>query len=218
MTASGPATAPSSTGEAGAVETVPSWDELVRAHRPRVYRLAYRLSGNRQDAEDLVQETFIRVFRSLDTFQPGSLTGWMHRITTNLFLDSARRRSRLRIDTLGDDGAERLPSTEPGPERSFEFSHLDLDVQEALNRLAPSFRAAVVLSDLEGYSYDEVADALGLKLGTVRSRIHRGRAKLRDALAHRNPARQQPGRPDVGRRSAVLPAIGLSNVAGVGRV
>ncbi|MEH0108140.1 RNA polymerase sigma factor SigE [Tersicoccus sp. MR15.9] len=185
---------------------VPAWDDLVREHSPRVYRLAYRLTGNRQDAEDLVQETFIRVFRSLATFQPGSLTGWMHRITTNLFLDSARRRSRTRTETLGDDGADRLPSSEPGPERSFEFSHLDLDVQAALDQLSPSFRAAVVLSDLEGYSYDEVADALGLKLGTVRSRIHRGRAKLRVALAHRDPARRQPA----------LPPMRLSRIAGVG--
>ncbi|GGD00625.1 RNA polymerase sigma factor SigE [Tersicoccus solisilvae] len=203
-------------------QAVPPWDELVRDHGPRVYRLAYRLSGNRQDAEDLVQETFIRVFRSLDTFQPGSLTGWMHRITTNLFLDSARRRSRVRFESLGEDGADRLPSAEPGPERSFEFAHLDLDVQAALNQLAPSFRAAVVLSDLEGYSYDEVADALGLKLGTVRSRIHRGRAKLRDALAHRDPSRRQSARPPSartvpGRRQPVLPAIGLSPIAGVGR-
>ncbi|OMH35279.1 RNA polymerase sigma factor SigE [Tersicoccus sp. Bi-70] len=191
---------------AAPIEAVPAFDELVREHRPRVYRLAYRLSGNRQDAEDLVQETFLRVYRSLDTFQPGSLSGWMHRITTNLFLDSARRRSRVRFEALGDDGAERLPSSEPGPERSFEFSHLDRDVQAALNQLSPSFRAAVVLSDLEGYSYDEVADALGLKLGTVRSRIHRGRAKLRVALAHRDP----------GHRPSARPALGLSRIAGVG--
>ena len=74
--------------------TMPSWDELVRQHADRVYRLAYRLSGNQHDAEDLTQETFIRVFRSVQNYQPGTFEGWLHRITTNLFLDMVRRRSR----------------------------------------------------------------------------------------------------------------------------
>ena len=73
--------------------TMPSWDELVRQHADRVYRLAYRLSGNQQDAEDLTQETFIRVFRSVQNYQPGTFEGWLHRITTNLFLDMVRRRA-----------------------------------------------------------------------------------------------------------------------------
>src|SRR5690606_40947595 len=73
----------------------PTWEEIVRDHTPRVYRLAYRLTGNTADAEDLTQETFVRVFRSLHSYQPGNFEGWLHRITTNLFLDQARRRSRL---------------------------------------------------------------------------------------------------------------------------
>ena len=82
---------------------VPTWDELVEQHSARVYRLAYRLTGNRADAEDLTQEVFVRVFRSLDTYTPGTLEGWLHRITTNLFLDQARRRARIRFDALGDE-------------------------------------------------------------------------------------------------------------------
>ena len=74
----------------------PSWDEIVRAHSARVYRLAYRLTGNQHDAEDLTQEVFVRVFRSLATYTPGTFEGWLHRITTNLFLDMARRRQRIR--------------------------------------------------------------------------------------------------------------------------
>ena len=81
---------------------MPSWDELVRQHADRVYRLAYRLSGNQHDAEDLTQETFIRVFRSVQNYQPGTFEGWLHRITTNLFLDMVRRRGRIR-----DGGAAR---------------------------------------------------------------------------------------------------------------
>ncbi|MHA7275097.1 RNA polymerase sigma factor SigE [Arthrobacter sp. HLT1-21] len=165
----------------------PSWEEVVVVHSPKVYRLAYRLTGNKFDAEDLTQEVFVRVFRSLANFKPGTLDGWLHRITTNLFLDQARRKSRIRFDGLTDEAESRLPSNHPGPERSFEFNNLDIDVQAALEELPPDFRAAVVLCDLEGLAYNEVAEALGVKLGTVRSRIHRGRTMLREKLAHRDP-------------------------------
>ncbi|MEE1620391.1 RNA polymerase sigma factor SigE [Zafaria sp. Z1313] len=170
-------------------EGVPGWEEIVQEHSAKVYRLAYRLTGNMHDAEDLTQETFVRVFRSLHNFTPGTVGGWLHRITTNLFLDQARRRSRIRFDALGEDAETRLPGRDPGPERSFEFNNLDLDVQAALDALPADFRAAVVLCDLEGLSYEEVASVLGVKLGTVRSRIHRGRSQLREKLAHRDPAR-----------------------------
>src|SRR6266511_3553591 len=80
--------------------TPPSWDEVVREHADRVYRLAYRLTGNPHDAEDLTQETFVRVFRSLASYKPGTFEGWLHRITTNLFLDMVRRRQRIRFDAL----------------------------------------------------------------------------------------------------------------------
>src|SRR5829696_7530365 len=79
---------------------LPSWDQIVEDHSARVFRLAYRLTGNAHDAEDLTQEVFVRVFRSLHTYTPGTFEGWLHRITTNLFLDSARRKSRIRFDAL----------------------------------------------------------------------------------------------------------------------
>ncbi len=177
--------------EPGAAEhdwSPPSWDEIVREHSARVYRLAYRLSGNPQDAEDLTQETFLRVFRSLSSYTPGTFEGWLHRITTNLFLDQARRRKRIRMEAMGEDAA-RVVSTDDRsrPERGFEHANLDNDVQLALDALRPEYRAAVVLCDIEGLSYEEIAVTLGVKLGTVRSRIHRARAQLREALAHRRP-------------------------------
>jgi len=174
--------------------TAPTWDEIVVNHSAKVYRLAYRLTGNKHDAEDLTQEVFVRVFRSLENFKPGTLDGWLHRITTNLFLDQARRKSRIRFDGLADDAEARIPGRDPGPERSFEFNNLDIDIQAALEELPPDFRAAVVLCDLEGLSYDEVSEALGVKLGTVRSRIHRGRTMLREKLAHRDPAAKRISR------------------------
>jgi len=171
-------------GDSGPSWTLPSWEDVVRTHSARVYRLAYRLTGNRYDAEDLTQETFVRVFRSLDSYTPGTFEGWLHRITTNLFLDQVRRRARIRFDALPDD-AERIPGRERSPEAAYDEAHLDPDVARALAALPPDFRAAVVLCDIEGLTYEEIGATLGVKLGTVRSRIHRGRAQLRAALSHR---------------------------------
>jgi RNA polymerase sigma factor (sigma-70 family) len=167
--------------------TPPSWDDVVREHSARVYRLAYRLTGNTHDAEDLTQEVFVRVFRSLSGYTPGTFEGWLHRITTNLFLDMARRRQRIRFEGLGDETAARFGDGVRSPADAFDDRHLDSDIQAALKALAPEYRAAVILCDIEGLSYEEIAAALGIKLGTVRSRIHRGRAQLRAALEHRRP-------------------------------
>jgi RNA polymerase sigma factor (sigma-70 family) len=178
----------SNLGEAVTTEPewqLPTWEEIVRTHSTRVYRLAYRLTGNPHDAEDLTQEVFVRVFRSLESYTPGTFEGWLHRITTNLFLDSARRKQRIRFEGLADDVAQRLPGNDPSPAQAFDERHMDSDVQSALKALPPDYRAAVVLCDIEGFSYEEIAATLGVKLGTVRSRIHRGRAQLRAALAHR---------------------------------
>ena len=167
---------------------VPSWDQIVADHSTRVYRLAYRLTGNQFDAEDLTQEVFVRVFRSLHTYTPGTFEGWIHRITTNLFLDQARRKSRIRFDALPEDADNRLPSPVPTPDAAYLNQMFDADIEAALAALPPDFRAAVVLCDVEGLSYEEIADVLGVKMGTVRSRIHRGRSMLRKALAHRAPS------------------------------
>jgi RNA polymerase sigma factor (sigma-70 family) len=167
--------------------TPPSWEQIVRDHSARVFRLAYRLTGNAHDAEDLTQDVFVRVFRSLHTFQPGTFEGWLHRITTNLFLDSARRKQKIRFDGLVEGSEERLPSPWPSPSEALADAGLDHDVAAALAALPPDFRAAVVLCDIEGLTYEEIAAVLDTKLGTVRSRIHRGRAQLRAALAHRRP-------------------------------
>ena len=200
----------------GAPWLAPSWDEIVRAHSGRVYRLAYRLTGNQHDAEDLTQEVFVRVFRSLATYTPGTFEGWLHRITTNLFLDGARRRQRIRFEGLGDDVEHRLAGSAASPAQAWDDTHLDGDIQAALQALPPDYRAAVVLCDIEGFSYEEIAATMGVKLGTVRSRIHRGRAQLRAALAHRDTARRvaDPGNPALDNPALDNPAAGnpaLSN-------
>ncbi len=157
---------------------MPSWAELVAEHADSVYRLAYRLSGNQHDAEDLTQETFIRVFRSLKNYQPGTFEGWLHRITTNLFLDMVRHRNKIRMEALPED-YERVEGKSATPEEEYTRSTLDPVLQQALDELSPEYRVAVILCDVVGMSYEEIAATLGVKLGTVRSRIHRGRSQLK---------------------------------------
>lgn len=187
--------------------TPPAWEDIVKDHGDRVYRLAYRLSGNSHDAEDITQETFIRVFRSLDGFRPGSFEGWLHRITTNVFLDMVRRRQRIRMESLPEE-TDRIAGREPSPEQAFQDANLDPDLQAALDELLPEFRAAVVLCDVEGLSYEEIGATLGVKLGTVRSRIHRGRQALRASIERRREARAEGGSYR-NIRSALLPKVVL---------
>jgi RNA polymerase sigma-70 factor (ECF subfamily) len=189
--------------ESGDAWSPPTWEEIVEQHSARVYRLAYRLTGNPHDAEDLTHDVFLRVFRSLSTYEPGTFEGWLHRITTNLFLDRMRRKQRIRFDALPEDAAGRLASAEKGPEQTYYDTRFDDDVQRALDALSPEFRAAVVLCDIEGLSYEEISATLGVKLGTVRSRIHRGRAQLREALAHRAP--EAPAKAKTARAGLRLP-------------
>jgi RNA polymerase sigma-70 factor (ECF subfamily) len=163
-----------------------SWDAIVRTHSARVYRLAYRLTGNQHDAEDLTQDVFIRVFKSLQTYTPGAFEGWLHRITTNLFLDDIRRTTRLQTVAVHRHGDE-LASHEPSPDQVLADRQLDTDVQTALSALPADFRITVVLCDIEGLGHEQIAEILGIRLGTVRSRLHRGRAQLRAILAERAP-------------------------------
>ena len=158
---------------------VPTWEAVARTHGRFLYNVAYRLTGNDEDAYDLVQEALIRVRKGLETYQPGSMEAWLSRIVTNVFLDEVRRRRRRPVEALPEDPERLLPSS-PGADEATES--LPDDVQAALRRLPEDFRTAVVLCDVVGLSYEEIADALSVPVGTVRSRIHRGRRLLRVAL------------------------------------
>ncbi|HEX2041353.1 MAG TPA: sigma-70 family RNA polymerase sigma factor [Acidimicrobiales bacterium] len=160
---------------------VPTWEEVARNHGRFLYTVAYRLTGNDDDAQDLVQEVLLRVRRGLGTYQPGNLEGWLSRIATNAFLDEMRRRRRRVVELLPDE-PERVIPPEPGADVAAEAEALPDDVHRALQRLTPDYRAAVVLCDVVGLSYEEISATLGIPIGTVRSRIHRGRAQLREAL------------------------------------
>ncbi|HYT39704.1 MAG TPA: sigma-70 family RNA polymerase sigma factor [Acidimicrobiia bacterium] len=158
---------------------VPTWEAVARTHGRFLYNVAYRLSGNDDDAFDLVQEALLRVRKGLETYQPGSMEAWLSRIVTNVFLDEVRRKRRRPVEVLPADPERLLPSS-PGADEQTEG--LSDDVQAALHRLPEEFRTAVVLCDVVGLSYEEIAEAISVPVGTVRSRIHRGRRLLRTAL------------------------------------
>ncbi len=158
---------------------VPTWEEVARTHGRFLYNVAYRLTGNDDDAFDLVQEALLRVRKGLETYRPGSMEGWLSRIVTNVFLDEVRRKRRRPVEVLPEDPERLLPSA-PGADEPTD--RLSDEVQLALRRLPEEFRTAVVLCDVVGLSYEEIADAVAVPVGTVRSRIHRGRRLLREAL------------------------------------
>jgi RNA polymerase sigma factor (sigma-70 family) len=161
---------------------VPTWEDVARDHGRFLYTVAYRLTGNSDDAQDLVQEVLLKVRKGLETYRPGSLEGWLSRITTNTFLDETRRRRRRPVDLLPDDPDRVLPAG-PAADVALAAEVLPDNVQQALARLPEEYRTAVVLCDVVGLSYSEIGEALDVPVGTVRSRIHRGRAQLRKVLA-----------------------------------
>ena len=162
-------------------DVVPTWEEVARTHGRFLYTVAYRLTGNDDDAQDLVQDVLLRVRRGLETYRPGSLEGWLSRITTNAFLDDVRRRRRRPLDALPSDADRAVPPAAAADEQLAADS-LSHDVQVALALLPDDYRAAVVMCDVVGLSYEEIAGALAIPVGTVRSRIHRGRRRLREVL------------------------------------
>jgi len=165
----------------GPPSRVPTWEDIARDHGRFLYTVAYRLTGNHDDAQDLVQEVLLRVRRGLATYRPGSLEGWLSRITTNAFLDEVRRRKRRPLDVV-PDLPEQSIGVDADPEEVLGRSRLPADVQDAIRSLPEDFRAAVVLCDVVGMDYAEISESLGIPPGTVRSRIHRGRAQLRKVL------------------------------------
>jgi len=160
---------------------------------PNLYSAALRMTRNPADAEDLVQETYLRAYRGFSGFEEGTnLRAWMYRILTNTFINSYRKKQREPVtvqeddldewylyDKLGENGVE--PSAEAEVIRSMP----DEDVQRALEALPEGFRLAVLLADVEGFSYKEIAEILGIPIGTVMSRLHRGRRALEKALWER---------------------------------
>ena len=158
-----------------------AFEALVRANEKGVYNLALRMLGNEQDALDASQEAFFRAYRSLDRFQGSSkLSVWLYRVTSNVCLHMLRKASRRRESPLTDEDGQDLPLPDDSsdPQRELEKQELRRALRRNMAKLEPLFRQALVLRDVNGLAYDEIAQVTGLEPGTVKSRIFRARRKL----------------------------------------
>ncbi|MGH2452709.1 MAG: sigma-70 family RNA polymerase sigma factor, partial [bacterium] len=157
-----------------------AFDRLLATHEDRIYHAAYRITGNADDARDAAQETFLKAFRALSRYRHESaFSTWLHRIAVNAALDLVRRRPQIPPVSL-DDVA--LPASSGNPEPEAERSELQRRVHQAVGRLAPDHRVIIVLRDLQGLAYEEIAEVLRIPVGTVRSRLSRARDALRVLL------------------------------------
>lgn len=159
------------------------WEDVARTHGRKIYNYAYRLTGNAHDAHDLTQDVLLRVRRGLGSFKPGSFDGWLWRITRNAFIDDVRRRQRRPTSPFPDEPDRMSSHSSPSPDEVLSSIRIGEDIQKALIELPFEFREAVVFCDVVGMSYLEISEALDVPVGTVRSRIHRGRRLLRERLA-----------------------------------
>lgn len=164
-----------------------AFEQLVSQYEKLVYSVTFRMTGNREDALDLSQETFIKVWKSLAFFKfESSFSTWIYRIAGNACLDFLRRQKRVRSLTVSDEEVQLdLPDERQDPERTVMELADQQELSAALSTLEPEYRAALTLRAVAGLSYQEIADALNIQTGTVKSRISRGRERLRKKLAGR---------------------------------
>jgi RNA polymerase sigma-70 factor (ECF subfamily) len=159
-----------------------AFEDLVIAYQHRVFSVALRMLGNRAEAEDLAQEVFVRVHRAIGEFRgEAKLSTWLYAIASRLCLNRLTSGER-RLARQGEETLIRLASSDVGPADEAERSELESALHRAIAELGEDRRIVVVLRDLEGLSYEEIAAALELELGTVRSRLHRARMDLREKL------------------------------------
>ena len=176
------------------------FEELVERCQRQTYRVAYRLCGNHEDAQDLIQEALFEAYRNFGRFTPGTrFDRWLYRIMTNRHIDRIRRDGRLPTLSLdqgeegnGGEAGWQVADAEADPAGQVLDEVLDERLENALGQLPPEYRQVVVLADIEELSYEEVARVVRCPVGTVRSRLHRGRALLRERLKHLFPAEGKP--------------------------
>ncbi len=184
--------AQSTVGAFGSADTVTQkrdeFDRLVQRYHKQAFNIAYRMTGNHADAEDLTQEAFVRAYRFFGNYRRDwPFDNWLYKIMSNLFVDDLRRKPKAKLQSLDQpiDGGRNedvyleIADTGSNPERIMMTDELDEHIQRALNALPTDFRMTVILADIEGMSYEEISVVMRCSLGTVRSRLHRGRKLLR---------------------------------------
>ncbi|WP_027410619.1 RNA polymerase sigma factor SigW [Anoxybacteroides tepidamans] len=168
-----------------------AYAEIVELYKDKVYRLCYRMLGNRHEAEDAAQEAFIRAYVNINTYNPTmNFSSWLYRIATNLSIDKLRKKKPdiyLDEEVSGTEGLtmySQLPSKEASPEDAVESLELQETVQKAIEKLPEKYRSVIVLKYINDLSLQEISEILDLPIGTVKTRIHRGREALRKHLGH----------------------------------
>ncbi|MEA2205513.1 MAG: hypothetical protein QOE77_2289 [Blastocatellia bacterium] len=164
-----------------------AWEEIVQSFSRRIYNLAYRFTSRADTAEDLTQEVFIRVYRSLEQYdaRQGDLQNWLMRLARNLIIDDYRRRQRAPQNAQADDLEDHtyhLKANSGSVQTEMERRELGVQVQAGIDKLSPDLRTCVILRDIEELSYQEIVDLLKIPEGTVKSRINRGRIELAKIL------------------------------------
>ncbi len=190
--AAGAATPGEGHAQTSAEDDVDLFARLLAAHQDKLYRVAFRMTGHPEDAQDLLQDALLEAYRSFKKFQRGTyFDKWLYRIMTNTFIDRQRHRKRVgRVESLdapiigegGQVGPREIPDWDSDPALQALRGAYSEPVQRALDCLTPEFRMALILSDVEGYSYEEISEIMGTPIGTVRSRLHRARAEVRQKL------------------------------------
>ena len=166
-----------------------AFEDLVLMYQKRIYNLSFRMMGNEEDACDMTQEAFLKAFKSIRKFNSKSTFGtWVYRIAVNTCIDELRKRKKVKLypivhnDNLRGDGSRLIVDTGDLPEERIERRETAEQVQRAINNLAKEHKAVIILRDIQGRTYSDIADILKLNLGTVKSRISRARQSLKEEL------------------------------------
>jgi len=170
---------------------VAAFEQLIAQYQRPVYNTAFRLTGNHEDASDVAQEAFVKVYTSLPDFRgDSSFKTWLFRIVHNACNDELRKRIRKRVSSLNeiifnDDGdlSRQIPDPSDGPEQTLDRIETQRVVQESINALEDEYRIVLVMREIQGLSYNEIADSLGINLGTVKSRLNRARHALKEKFS-----------------------------------
>ena len=166
---------------------VKAFEKLISDHQKKVYNLCYRYFENYDDASELAQEIFIKVYKFIGTFkEESSLSTWIYKIATTTCIDELRKRKKHKIVSINDyeiDGPHiEIVSKMESPHEQFEKKEIKLEVQKAISKLSEEFKTVIILRDIQGFSYDEIANITGAPLGTVKSRIKRAREAVKEYL------------------------------------
>ncbi len=166
-----------------------AWETIVRTYGRRIYNLCYRYTARRDEAEDLTQEIFVKVYQNLKSYraEAGNLQNWVLKVGRNLIIDHYRQARRFQQSAGSEEMATMnlRDEKQPNPERLVQQSEASRFLRDGLRALSPELKEAVILRDLEGMAYQEIADLLSVPEGTVKSRINRGRIELARLLAKR---------------------------------